>query len=122
DSRTVLQLLLDAFESGYPRVNKVGGVARPEEPLGAAEQPRVVLVPADSLACFESRCDSWLGPHRGERDLERARQEDRSVLVCENKRLLFGQEEPARLRVVARVSAGRLRGKPLAHISFGSAG
>ena len=93
----------------------------PEEALEADEQPGVVLVPAEALAAGVAVRQLVDGrPHRGEH-LEAGGHEGRAVLVGQDQRVLGGQREGLRGRVVGHVAGGRLRGEPLAHVALGVA-
>ena len=61
------ELLLHAVERRNPLAHEVRAVAGPEEALGAAEQPAVVLVPAHPLAAPERLEDLlFVGVQRGD--------------------------------------------------------
>ena len=62
-----------ALERRDPRADQVGGIAGPEEPLGAREQIVVMLVPADAVAAAERAHDLLLILDEGGRTLERPR-------------------------------------------------
>ena len=94
---------------------------RTEEPLEADEQPRVVLVPAETLAAGVPVRQLVDGrPDRGEH-LEARGHERRAVLVGQDQRVLGRQGERLRGRVVGHVAGGRLRGQPLPHVALGVA-
>ena len=67
-----LELGLDAGQGRDPAGHQVGGIAGAEEPLGAGEQLRVVLMPADPGAAAEGLGDLGFVLDRGDHDLEGA--------------------------------------------------
>jgi hypothetical protein len=69
-----LQLALDPVQGRDPAGHQVGGIARAEEPLGAGEQLRVVLVPAHPGAAAEGFGDLRFAFDCGDHDLEGAGQ------------------------------------------------
>ena len=76
------------LERGHPFGDQVGPVAGAEEPLRAAEEAVVVLVPAHSLAGAERLQDPVLVRVEGRDQLERTEDVDGAVLVGERERLL----------------------------------
>ena len=68
----LVERLDGAGQRRQPLVDQRGGVPRPEEPLGAAEQAGVVLVPAEAPPVPERLGDRGLALGRGEHDLEPA--------------------------------------------------
>ncbi len=122
DARATLELRLDAVERGQPFADEMRGIAAAEEPLGAAKQAGIVLVPTDTLAGAERLGDLGLvADHRGD-DLESAGHEGRAALLSEDHRL-FGRQRiaPAR-RIVLGIAGGRLRRQPFADIALRGAG
>ena len=62
-ARAALEFFFDAFERGNPRRREVCDIARTEKALGAAEELRAVLVPADAGARLERVADDRLVEH-----------------------------------------------------------
>ena len=119
---TAFELLLHTLERRDPLRHEVRAVAGPEEPLGAAEQPVVVLVPAHSLTTAERLEDAILvGIQRRDRVIH-AEDVERAVFVGERKRLLVGQRVTVAVGVVAHVAAGRLVPEPLADVALSRTG
>jgi hypothetical protein len=82
----------------------------------------MVCAPVDSLAGAD-RVGGEVGVLDGRgRDLQPARQEQRVVLAGQRERLLLGQPERPRLRVVLRVATGGLRRQPLGEVALVAAG
>src|SRR5207248_1717399 len=80
-------------------------VAGPEEPLGAAEQAMVVLVPAHSASGPEALADPVLVGEQRRDQLVGAQHVERAVLVCKRERVLVGQRVAIGLAVVVGVAA-----------------
>ena len=119
DAGAPLELLLHALESRNPAAHEVHAVARPEEALGAAEQPAVVLVPAHPLAASECLEDLLFVGEQGGDQVVCAQDVEGAVFVGQRQRLLVGQRVAVAGRVVGDVSAGGLVAKPLAHVALG---
>ena len=77
--------------AGSQAADQVGAVAGAEEPLAPGEHVRRRAVPAEPVAGAERLGDLRLGAQRAERELERARREDRAVRVGQRERLLLGE-------------------------------
>jgi hypothetical protein len=118
DARSRLQLLHDAVEGRQPRRHDVREIARTEEPLGAGEEVRVVLVPAEAVAGPEAFGDLRLVLGHRRDDLERAGHERRAALVGERHRLLGWQAERPVGGVVLHVAARRLVAQPFADVAL----
>ena len=95
DFGAALELLLHPLEGRDPLLDEEGGIAAAEEPLDAAEQALMVLVPADAVAGAEGRGDLRLveigrGDHvEGAGDVDRAGLVARAIAcsaVMENRR------------------------------------
>ena len=120
--RAPLELGDHAVERRQPLADQMRVVAGPEEPLGAAEQAGMMLVPADALAGAEGLGDLGLVvEHRGD-DLVGAGQEGRPALIGEHGGLFGGHVEALGGGVVGDVAGGGLRGQPFAQIAFGETG
>src|SRR5580658_9117433 len=119
NARAALQLRLDSFEGWNPGAREIRRVARAKKTLRTDEQLRIVLMPADALACLERVRDLVDRTSGRQRNLKSAGQKCRAVVVGQRERLLFRQAEPPARLVVRDVSARGLRGQPLANISFG---
>jgi hypothetical protein len=97
-------------------------VGRPEQPLGAAEQATVVLVPRHSPAGLERLHDLRRVMVEAGGDIEEAGHEHRAVLVGEDHGLLRRQREHLRGAVVCYVTLRGLSGQPFADHALRRAG
>ena len=59
DTRSVVQLLLDAFKRGYPLLVYVGLITGLEEPLYPAKKAMVMFSPRQTRAGPATRGSSW---------------------------------------------------------------
>src|ERR1700719_236420 len=71
NGNAAFEFFANAIECRNPFVDEMGGVAWPEEALSAAEQARVMLVPADAASGLESLGDLGLIAQYGSDDFER---------------------------------------------------
>ena len=71
--------------------DRVFGIVRAEEALGALEHLGIVLVPANAITCAEGGCDLGLIAHQGANDLERSGDEGRTVVLGRREGLLGGR-------------------------------
>ena len=109
------QLVLDPVERGNPLRDELVAIDRPEQPLHAAEQPWIVLMPADPAVLAERGGDPiGARPHR-RRDLEDPGDIDGAVRISQHRRVLGRQREGFGRAVVLEVAAGDLPVTPLAH-------
>ena len=115
--RTALQLGLHAVECRDPLGEQVHEVAGPEEPLAAGEDVLVVLVPAVAGAGPEGVLDLGERLQRAQRQLERARQEDRAGGVGQREGLLRCHRVRPAAGVVLDVAAGGLPAQPLVDVA-----
>ena len=113
------ELLLHPLQRRYPLGHQMGAVARTEEPLGAAEQAVVVLVPAHALAAAEGLEDLlFIGVQRRDRVVD-AEDVERTVFVGQGQSVLIGERVALGLGVVGHIAARRLVCEPLAHVPLG---
>jgi hypothetical protein len=87
------QLVHHPVQRGQPLAHQVGGVAGPEEPQHAGEQPVVVLPPADPGAGAERVHEQAVVGVAGRDGLEGAGQEHRALLVGDHHGLLGRQSK-----------------------------
>ena len=121
DLGAAFELLLHSIQGRNPLADQVGAVAGPEEPLGPAEQPVIVLVPAHALAAAEGLEDLiFVDVQRRDRVID-AEDVERAVFVGQRERVLVGQRVAVALGVVGDVAARRLVSKPLANVALGRA-
>ena len=92
NSATRAQLRIH-LERGNPRADQMRGIAGPEETHGPGEKLRIVLVPADAIATFESVRSPVHGTRGRKGHLKRTWQESWAVFVGEGEGLLFRQAE-----------------------------
>src|SRR5579871_552659 len=112
------QPLDDAIESGQPLGDEVGSITRPEEHFGAAKEPLIVLVPAESLTRAKSLEDAlFVEPERSSH-LEGGGHVDGAVFDGEDHGLRGGKGVAVSLRLVAHVAARGLVVEPFAHIAL----
>ena len=123
--RAALEARLHALQCRDPLGDQVRGVAGAEEALGAAEQRRVVLVPADAQAGAQRAGHPRDRLELVDRDLEGAQDVEGAVLAGQRLALLLVEREAAGGRVVVDVAAGGLGRQPLqqvARIGLGAPG
>jgi hypothetical protein len=84
DLRAGFQLRFNPVKGGYPVLNQVGVVARPEEVLGPGEKALRMLVPADTLAGAESLGNLEFIQIGGLNDVEGAGEESRRAFFGKN--------------------------------------
>ena len=99
-ARAVLEPGFDTFECRNPGADQVRRIVRSKEQLSASKKPRVVLVPAYSLAGPESLGYSRYRFERGRGKEKSARQVSRACLIGQRECLWRG---PRALRISARV-------------------
>ena len=121
DLRAAFELLLHSVQRRNPLADQVGAVAGPEEPLGPAEQPVIVLVPAHALAAAKGLENLIFVGVQGRDRVVDAEDVERAVLIGQRERVLIGQRVAVALGVVGHVAAGRLVSKPLAHVALSRA-
>src|ERR1700681_4719870 len=97
-------------------------IAGAKEALGAAEQTRVMLVPADSAAGAKRLGDFGFVADCGGGDLIDTGKEGGSAFVGEYQRLFRRHRESRGARIVVNVPGRRLCGSPFADISLSSSG
>src|SRR5262245_16326614 len=105
-----------------PFRDKVCRVTRPEEALGPAEQPWVMLMPADAPAGPE-RFDNLVGAaeHRHQ-NLEGAGDENRAPFDREDQFLFRGERVTVAGGIVLDIFGGSLTGEPFTNIARVGAG
>ena len=112
------QPLDDAIESRQPLGDEVGSITRPEEHFGAAKEPLIVLVPAESLTRAKRLEDAlFVEPKRGSH-LEGGSHVDGAVLDGVDHGLRSGKGVAVAVRLVAHVAARGLVVEPFAHIAL----
>src|SRR5437899_12173934 len=81
DFATGLELCFDTGQCGYPRSDKVSGVAGSEKFLSANKKVGVVVAPQQSAAVLERFGDDRLGVHHCFYHVETATDIKRAVLI-----------------------------------------
>src|SRR5262249_32763609 len=120
--RAIGQARVRPVESRDPGLDEVATVAGREEPLGPAEQARVVVAPRDAAAALERGLDLRLIAVRGLDQIEGAADVARAALVGQAERLLLGEGVLAVLRVVLDVAARGLVQEPFLQVPLAAAG
>ena len=110
------QLVHDAVKRWQPGGDQVVDVAGPEEPLGAVEQVRVVLVPAESGSGAEPLFDRRHVAQHTKGELHAAGDEGWPILDGKRERLFRCHRVQLFGRVVVDIPASRLVGQPGPHV------